>query len=546
MKFTKIALACSLAFAAMSVQAAPGDVGAIAAATAVPESNVIFFSGATAPDNFLQTVATTMFQPGFTFITGTGDTSTNYRAFVGLAAATLPIPGIVAGTPLILIKRSQGGSVWGVGPVAQANNIRTLDVKSAACIQGANTTTYTCPIVGTDPVGAANGSGGRVTDMGVSDIEPAMFKLPYNTENGAPQLTPAELASLISLPVNQLMMGIVATNAVPATTHLSRSQYGAALAGKLDTWNQIEGTTADEAMVVCRRVNGSGTQTSYNWMFSGFPCNLSTSGFSNTPPANVLGSFGYDGAHAGTPADPFIVDPTAGLTIVENSTSGDVRNCLSSAYYGVDHVTQGDSGKFYKVLFSGVAGTPVSASVVTAGAGAPALAPRGGPSKAIGVLSVDSFGNANSAFAYRPLQTNNTTPYTYTFTDTSASPLTASGFSFRSLDGAGVFNAAANVQAFTAGPGTGIAPSKSNLVNGKYDFVVELTMQRRPTLSALKTSFFNELRKRLGAVNNTTNPAFATLPDVASYTTPASNAAVVSKYSRGGNTCAPLISFPSL
>jgi hypothetical protein len=540
MKFTKIALACSLALAAMSVQAASGDVGAITAAATVPEANIIYMSGASAPDNFLATVAGTMFQPGFTTVTGIGDS--NYRAFVGLASSTSAIPGIAAGTSLILIKRSQGGSAFGVGPLAQSNILRTLDVKSASCVQGSNTTTYTCPVVGTDPVGTANGSGGRIPDIGVSDVEPALFKTPYNTENGAPQLTNAELASLTIKPVNQLMMGIVATNAVPATTSLSRSQYGAALAGLLDTWDQIQGTTDGDTMVVCRRVNGSGTQSSYNWMFSGFPCNATSGGFLSTPPRSASGSFGFIGTRAGTVADPFIIDPSAGLTIVENSGSGDVRNCLSSAYYGVDHIVQGDSGKYYKVLFSGVAGTPVSATVVTAGTGAPALpTTRGGPSKAIGVLSFDSFSNANSAFAYKPLQTNNTTPYTYTFTDTSTAPLSASGWSFRQLDGAGVFNGA--TQAVTFGPGTGISPSKANLVEGKYDFVVELTMQRRSSLSALKTSFFDELRKRLGATTNTTNVAFATLPDVASY---AINPTSVSKYSRGGNTCAPLVSFPSM
>jgi hypothetical protein len=223
-----------------------------------------------------------------------------------------------------------------------------------------------------------------------------------------------------------------------------------------------------------------------------------------------------------------------------------VRNCLGAAYYGVDHIVQGDSGKYYKVLFSSVAGTPVPATVVKtpvspATATPPDLATRGGPSKAIGVLSIDSFGNANSAFAYRPLQANNTTPFQYSFTDTSAAPLSASGWSFRQFDGAGVFNGA--TQAVSFGPGTGISPSKTNLVNGKYDFVVELTMQRRNTLAALKTSFFTELRKRLGATNNTTNVAFATLPDIASYAT---NPTTVSKFSRGGNTCAPLVSFPAL
>jgi hypothetical protein len=551
MKLSKFVLVCSFTLAAMFVQAAPGDVGAIPAAVATPESNIIFISGVS-PENFLFRLVGIGLNPGYTTINGAGDTSINYRAFVGTASITNPIPGIAAGTQLIIIMRSQGGSAWGVNPVARAQNIRTLDIKSAACVQGANTTTYTCPVVGTDPVGNANGSNGRVPDFGVSEVEPAMFKLPYNTQNGAPQLTTAELANLVVLRTNQLMMGIVATNAVPAITHLSTSQYGAALAGKLDTWDEIEGTTAGNAMVVCRGVNGSGVQAAYNWMFTGFPCNSASGGFSISPPANVADSFGFDGAHAGTTADPFIIDPSAGLTIVENSVSGDVRNCLGSAYYGVDHIVQGDSGKFYKVLFSSVAGSPVPATVVAgtvspATATPPALAPRGGPSKAIGVLSFDSFDNANSQFAYRPLQTNNTTPFQYTFTDTSGTPLSVSGWSFRQLDGAGVFNG--TTQSITAGPGTGISPSKANLVNGKYDFVVELTMQRRPTLSALKTSFFNFLRNiMITPINNgagITNsfPGFAALPNLFSYRTfPTS----VNKYSRAGNTCAPLASFPQL
>jgi|GEM_PF-737681 len=534
MKLTKLAIACSLAIATMAVEAAPGDVRAIPAMAAVPEANIIYFSGASAPDNFLQTVSQTMFQPGFTVVFGIG--TNNYRAFIGTAAAG--VPGVTAGTPIALIKRSQGGSVWGVNPVARAQNIQTMDIRSANCIEGASATQFTCPIVGTDPVGAGQGVGGRVTDFGVSDVEPALFKQPYNTENGAPQLTASELANLISLPLNQISMGIVATNAVSATTHLSRSQYGGALAGLVDTWNIIDGS--QDAMVVCRRVDGSGTQSSYNWFFSGFPCNNASNGFAITPPAKADASFGYDGSRAGTTADPFIIDPSQGLTIVENSSSGDVRNCLSSAYYGVDHIHPGDSGKFYRVQFSNVAGTPVPATVVTAGAGAPALGARGGPSKAIGVLSFDSFGNANSAFGYRPLQANGTTPFTYTFTDTSAAPLSASGWTFRMLDGAGTFNGATQT---TSAGATGVAPSKTNLVDGKYDFVVELTMQRRTNLSALKTSFFTELRRRLGAPANNSNVAFAALPDIASYVT---NPTTVNKFSRGGNTCSPLVAFPPL
>ncbi|MDP1659149.1 MAG: hypothetical protein Q8L73_07325, partial [Methylotenera sp.] len=232
-------------------------------------------------------------------------------------------------------------------------------------------------------------------------------------------------------------------------------------------------------------------------------------GSQDTPPAGVADSFGYDGAHAGTVADPYIVDPTAGLTIVENSGSGDVRNCLKAAQNGTDFTVTGSNNKVYKVTFSGV----------------------GGASKAIGVLSLDSYNNANTA---------------------------GSGFSFRHLDGAGTFNGA--TQTSSAGA-TGIAPSKANLVNGKYDFVVELSMQARNaaagagtaiTADAVKNAFYTEFVKRAGQTKYTGNDggtftsvpnAFATLPTTASYDL---KPAFVSKFSRNGNTCAPLVSFPSL
>jgi ABC-type phosphate transport system substrate-binding protein len=308
------------------------------------------------------------------------------------------------------------------------------------------------------------------------------------------------------------MMGIVATNAVSATTHLSRAQYGAMLAGKIDTWEQVDGST--DPVVVCRRVNGSGTQTSYNWFFSGFPCNTASLGYLDTPPAEAAQSFGFDGSTAGTAADPFIIDPTAGLTIVENSGSGDVRNCLKAAQDGTDFTVKGSNNQYYKVLFSNV----------------------GGPSKAIGVLSLDSYNNANAA---------------------------NSGWSFRHLDGAGTFNGA--TQTSSAGA-TGIAPSKANLLNGKYDFVVELSMQARTatvtnpngdvvapiTADSVKNAFYNEFVKRAGSTKYTGNDggtftsvpnAFASLPQFTSYAT---KPAFVSKYSRNGNTCAPLVSFPAL
>jgi len=501
MKYTKIALACGLAFVAMSAQAA---------GPAIPAgTKVVFLSGASAPDNFLADIANSMLT-GVTAIRS-NDSGILHRAFLGKAAAG--IPGVAVGTDVLFIKRSKGGSVFGVDPLARASRIETLDFNN--CVVSAAPWAWSCGTKGIDPGIAGHETAantGLVADFGVSDVEPRMFAEPYNTENGQPALSAAELGRLANKPLNQIMMGIVATNAVADTTYISRAQYGAMLAGKLDTWEQVDGSS--DPVVVCRRVNGSGTQTSYNWFFTGFPCNSSSNGFTDTPPAFADNSFGFDGAHAGTAADPFIIDPTAGLTIVENSGSGDVRNCLKAAQNGTDFTVTGSNNQVYKVLFSAV----------------------GGPSKAIGVLSLDSYNNANAA---------------------------GSGFTFRHLDGAGSFNGATQVSSAGA---TGMAPSKANLLNGKYDFVVELSMQARSaavtnvngdvvpaiTADAVKNAFYNEFVKRAGSTKYTGNDggtftsvpnAFASLPQFTSYAT---KPTFVSKFSRNGNTCAPLVSFPAL
>ena len=507
MKYSKIAVACGLALAAMSAQAAGPTIPA--------GTKVVFLAGATAPDNFLADIANSM-MTGVTAIRSS-DSGVLHRAYLGKAAAG--IPGVAVGTDVLFIKRSKGGSVWGVDPVARAQRIETIDLNNCTNVTTTvsdATYSWSCGTKGIDPgvVGhetAANT--GLVADFGVSDVEPRLFQEPFNTENGQPALSSSELGVLSNKPVNQIMMGIVATNAVTANTHISRAQYGAMLAGRLDTWEQVDGST--DPVVVCRRVNGSGTQTSYNWMFAGFPCNATSNGYGDTPPATADGSYGFDGAHAGTAADPFIIDPTAGLTIIENSGSGDVRNCLKAAQDGLDFPVTGSNNQKYLVKFSDV----------------------GGPSKAIGVLSLDSYNNANTDGKY----------------------------SFRHLDGAGTFNGA--TQASSAGA-TGIAPSKANLLAGKYDFVVELSMQARNStvtnvngdavapMDAVKTAFYNEFVKRAGSTKYTGNDgvavapfptkvpnAFASLPQYFSHGT---KPAYVSKFSRNGNTCAPLVSFPAL
>jgi hypothetical protein len=339
----------------------------------------------------------------------------------------------------------------------------------------------------------------------VSDVEPAMFKDPYNVEFGAAQLSAAETARLTVRPVNTLGMGIVATNAVPDTTVISKTDYTGMLSALLQDWSQIDPTitTGNTQVIVCRRVQGSGTQTSYNWFFNNFPCQNEFGG--TVAPARMLteSASGITGG-SGTLADPYTIDPTAGYTVVENSGSGNVRDCLNRANSHTDYDFLGDDGNRYRILFSGSAD----------------------PFRAIGVLSWDSASSAN--------------------------PPGANGWSFRNIDGAGTYNIA--TQAVGTGPGTGVAPSKANLMTARWEFQVELAMQYRnvgvtnehgdviPALSGTKLDFVTEFIDRAG------DPAFNTvnwtaaipptyIPTLDANGVPTNN---VSRATRGGNTCGPL------
>lgn len=474
MKYTKIALACSFALSTMVAQAAVVDI---------PAGTVtIYVSGASAVDNFFADTVNSM-MTNVTAVRGPTNDSA-YRAYLGQANG---VTGVANGTNVLLVKRSTGGSLFGVNPVARSERITTLDFTSCTALTGGDYA-FECATKGDDE----NGADGEVPDFGISDVEPFMFQ-GINLGNNQSALSTAEVAALVSQPVNQQAMGIVATSAVANTTHISRAAYGAMLAGKINTWEVVDGS--EDPVIVCRRTNGSGTQASYNWFFSGFPCNTATNGFTANVPATTAGQTEIITGGSGTSGDPFIVDPTASeqAVIVENSSSGRVRSCLSNANNRTDWTATDTNGDTYKYEFSKL--------------------PAAG--KAIGVLSMDSY---------------------------ASSSLVAT--SYRYLDGAGVFDP---VTQTGTGPQTGIAPSKANIVEGRYDFVLELSANERAGTTGEKKAFWNQLVANLGSsayTSDTTGTfssvgnAFATLPTSESYV---DEPGKVSKYTRQANTCSAMV-----
>lgn len=371
MKLKPIFTACGLAFAALSTQAwaaAPGNC----AGTSANFDIDVYLTGASAPQNSLAGIAAEIFNAGFTVVydNGTaGSKGASYRAYCGTLNAT--VGPALAGKKVRFLNRARGGSVWGVNAVARDQAIASLNFADAACAASALTgVNFECSEAGDDFNAAAPGN--RKPDFGVSDVEPSMFKGPINVEFGQTQLTTAELAKFTGTvkPGYQVIFGAALTNNV-GLTDLSKTQIASLLTGAYVTWDQA-GSALPNPVTVCRRVQGSGTQASFNNYFLGFPCaanNIAQSG--NLSPTRMADSAGYGVGGSGTDVDPILIDPSFGPTTVENPASGDVRSCLVNAQNGTDYTFKGDDGKFYKVLFS---------------------AP-GGPYGAIGVLSLDSKGN---------------------------------------------------------------------------------------------------------------------------------------------------------
>jgi hypothetical protein len=511
MKLTKLSALCAFACVALSGQAMAAT--AITGATTTPatgdalivndantNNRVIYISGASAVQKGFTSIVASLLSGTPIWFSNASGTPNDFQAVAGkLATATTNWP---VGTNVILMYRVKGGSAFGVDPVARNTAIEALDVNTtaAACLAGtgAAATPYTCTTT----------LASRTPDAGVSDVAPALFHAAYNTEGEpahvAPALSPAELALLTPTPIYGIAFGVPVTANVLTTVAngatlpaLNKAAVAAIMTGNVGTWDLVDSKMAADDILICRRTPGSGTQAVFNMYFGNYPCN--TVDAFNVP-AGRDSSFA-DGDAPGTiwnaTARTFTV-PTAntgGLIVIENSSSGNVRDCLNAAANAtaavpVSYTTSDRDGVAVTVTFNG-------------------------PKKAIGVLSMDSL----------------------------SSSTTTSKWQFRSLDGAGtITQASSSVAPVTSG--TGKFPTVASYTDGTWDMQgwVSFNVPARTTgdkLGVLNTFLAKAqdpaVLNSIAALKYVT-AAMPGTPD----TTPTPTGLVLRASYLGGNQCAPL------
>lgn len=253
--------------------------------------------------------------------------------FCEIPAANIGLTG--ANRKVLVRKRSEGGSGWGVQPVADAALISFMKLDSSNCQPtAADPSVYKCDRLQTENLR---------TDAGISDEEPSLFKTP-NVPAGFSSISNTQISALDSAPIAVLTYGIPLTNPLYAALQhaqgfnpdldadgdfegqyewtdaseigtrpadwqdqirnnmpsLSRDQVASLMKGGTARWNLVrigdDPTTAvDESqslvdlaiargipvtfteatnsrVTICRRVNGSGTQAQMHALFLNVPC----------------------------------------------------------------------------------------------------------------------------------------------------------------------------------------------------------------------------------------------------------------------------------
>jgi hypothetical protein len=354
-------------------------------------------SGASAPDKAIRGLLTSICLPGtidqFTDSCATG----NYANACSGGAAKFPgsnytaiacqvdnsagsVPGLTAGTKNVLIrKRSAGGSYWGTAPLAfSATDNQQMKIGSANCKPTSVANQYIC-----DKAVTYTGSQ-AIADMGFSDLPPREFVAP-NVATGEAECKSDCLSKLDTDSTAALAFGTPVTNALyirlqkaqglnpdvngnavndaleKTAFHnnangfqaqfeanmpsLSKSQLAALFTGKVDKWSKVSysgvavtdasfgAAPSDVRVFVCRRVDGSGTQSTTNINLMNVPCS-GDADFArpdNTSCLSTTGVAGGGSCAAATWASPVLPTAAQALPVVhEASGSGDVDSCLAA------------------------------------------------------------------------------------------------------------------------------------------------------------------------------------------------------------------------
>ncbi|MES2089047.1 MAG: hypothetical protein V4532_03555 [Pseudomonadota bacterium] len=352
----KLRIVTLAALAAIAGQAQALTIADIAVKKALPASNPdklveVYFSGASALSAVIgglftqNCVAGTLdtYVSDFTDAGFAGDTANgqSVKAYSCKLVGTANDFGTAFNNKYVVFQKSdQGGSGNGVFPVAYNQSLPYLNLTAANCV------TTVCK---------SNGFTAK-PDGGVSDVAPTAFNpdqnrplapvdfsdtgLFPNVSNSNFNRVDGVVNTVFGLAVsNPLYLALQADQGLAAGVRptVPKAVIASMLSSTFDpsiSWKALLPNSAavnTQQINICRRVNGSGTQTSANAFFLEYPRNL----LSLSPATNAANSeFGNDLANVGSAGT---------IMVYEGSSTGNVKSCLDKANdtsaFAIGHVS---------------------------------------------------------------------------------------------------------------------------------------------------------------------------------------------------------------
>jgi hypothetical protein len=249
---------------------------------------------------------------------------------------------------VIVYYRFEGGSAYGVAPIAKSTQVYRL-VVDASCT-GA-TPTWTCPVTGWN-FAAESGSGNitlATTQLGISDVEPNKFvgaNWPGGFFGAAPNAAQLALITSVRPIIAQVFAVYVSTNVSASNINLTRAALTEIMEGSVADWSSVPKgdntgfVSAGLPLVQCNRDNGSGTRAGAGFYFTEYGCG--GPGLGNVGGLAVNASTGTEVACIGTPpagkgaigyaAYQGATNPAGTSLVLINGIQPNVKNAAAGQY----------------------------------------------------------------------------------------------------------------------------------------------------------------------------------------------------------------------
>jgi len=356
--------------------------GAFAWTSATTPEIEIFMSGATAQDKTIRNLYTSNLCASDLHYYKSAVSNAHAAYFCTLGGASTGLPLSVQGKKVLFHKRSAGGSAQGVNPLINSTPIAHMLISAACETTGdglTEATAFVCP---------TTNNANKISDAGVSDVEPTQF-YGSNTPTGSTPVNPAAAAAALNVvPAAALVFGVPVTeglyvalqkaqgllvggstgldctpNAYNKTgsdgacmPSLTKEQVATLAAGQIKKWdefkvNGVALTTLAAGINYAPTKDGSGPQTS-----SAAPTNIQfhfckrVNG-SGTGAQQYIKFLGFGGA---APLSPDWSSVPNARQVHVVSGAGDMDNCLEDWSKGTNVTAQRTASSPADVFTAGV------------------------------------------------------------------------------------------------------------------------------------------------------------------------------------------------